>query len=186
MERSLKYVLRKSSHKELLQRRFPWTVLHWITQPPTTKYWRICWNQNRRRSLRDHEETRICCPTKKAFMSASQKDLYPNMFWHRAKEGSEKQAAARSVSCMSTWKFSPSFGVSFYSLCSMVGLWSTWPGDNSLLHGPPLQPLPGHGDGEGKGLGCFPGRGGIGKHWRVRNAWPLPNSWLIHPPHFGV
>lgn len=115
MELPIKHVCRKSTHEELLQRKIPWTVLcmELLKAPPqnvekSAEIWgkKIVW--------------RITKKWKHKEKTASQKDLYHNIFWHIIKQINEKSHWLHFLHI--PWKFSSSFGICFCSLCPAVSL----------------------------------------------------------------
>lgn len=96
----------------------------WITQNPTTKKLKnlLKFERTKKKQSEGSRRNKYLLFHKRGFMSASQKDLYRNIFWHRTKKINEKWAATRSVSRTPVWKFRPSLSICFYSLCSVVGL----------------------------------------------------------------
>lgn len=156
--------------------------MHGITQNPTAKYWKICWNLGKKRRV-----WRIVKKWKHAEKTASQKDLYHNIFWHIIKKINEKSHWIHFLHILMEIQlfFQDLFLFSVFC-CGSQGLWSPWPGDDVF----PKDVAPGMchlhcssrlamGMGR-KRSGCFPGRDGVGKPLCVRNLPPALTQYIPH------
>lgn len=126
--------------------------MHGITQNPTAKYWKICWNLGKK----EKRVWRIVKKWKHEERTASQKDLYHNTFWHIIKKINFKSHWIHFLHIhMEIHLFFWDLFLFSVFCCGSQGLLSPWPGDNVISKDPwyvppPLQLPPGHGDGQEK------------------------------------
>lgn len=141
-------------------------------------------------NLKDHGEMRICCPTKKDLCLQTRKICTVVYSDTEQRKASSHQIFLSHIHM----EIQSLFHSLALSPCPVVDLRDF--GQHS--RGQPLSfmgykrpqhmahPLPDLRGRERRRLGYFPGKDVIGKHLHERNAWPLPNSWFLYPPHFGV